>query len=67
MVDVQRVYLFGYSMGGTAGIYAAVLDQRAKMVQPQLDRDVTPADVHAAVEQAKKVYGLYGATDRLAL
>jgi pimeloyl-ACP methyl ester carboxylesterase len=130
MVDAQRVYLFGYSLGGTVGIYTAALDQRVKgvvaicgftpmrsdtadrgtggvaryslergliprlgffvghesqipydfhdllgaiaprpalVVQPQLDRDATPADVHSAVEQARKVYGLYDSTDRLAL
>ncbi len=35
--------------------------------QPQLDRDAFPADVRAAVEQARKVYALYGAQDKLAL
>jgi hypothetical protein len=37
------------------------------VVQPLLDRDATPADVEAAVGQAKKVYSLYGAGDKLAL
>ena len=37
------------------------------VVEPQLDRDATPADVETAVEQAKKVYGLYGAAGKLAL
>jgi hypothetical protein len=37
------------------------------VIQPQFDRDATPADVHTAVEQAKKVYALYGAPDKLAL
>ena len=122
MVDPQRIYLFGYSIGGTLGIYTAALEPRVKglvsicgftpmrldtadrgaggvaryshqygflprlgffvgqearipydfhellgavaprpvlVVAPQLDRDSTPADVRAAVEQAKKVYALY--------
>jgi hypothetical protein len=37
------------------------------VVQPQLDRDATPADVTAAVKEAKKVYALYGASDKLDL
>jgi hypothetical protein len=36
-------------------------------MQPQLDRDATPGDVHTAVEQARKVYSLFGAPDKLAL
>lgn len=130
MVDPQRIYLFGFSMGGMAGLYAAALDSRVKgvvsicgftpmrtdtadrgtggvaryshergliprlgffvghedripydfhellgtiaprpalVIQPQLDRDATPADVHTAVEQARKVYALYGTPDKLAL
>ena len=39
----------------------------ALVVEPQLDRDATPADVHLAVEQAKRVYALYGAAPKLAL
>ncbi len=129
-VDPQRIYLFGFSMGGTVGLYTAALDSRVKgvvsiagftpmrtdtadrgtggaaryssergliprlgfftgqearipydfddllgaiaprpvlVMEPQLDRDGTPADVKTAVEQAKKVYGLYGAVDKLAL
>jgi hypothetical protein len=37
------------------------------VVQPQLDRDAAPADVKAAVEQAKKVYALYGSAAKLEL
>jgi hypothetical protein len=37
------------------------------VVEPTLDRDATPADVHAAVERARRVYGLYGASAKLAL
>ncbi len=129
-VDPQRIYLFGYSLGGTVGLYTAALDSRVKgvvsiagftpmrtdtadrgdggvaryshergliprlgffvgqesripydfpdllgaiaprpvmVMEPQLDRDGTPADVRTAVEQARKIYSLYGATDKLAL
>jgi pimeloyl-ACP methyl ester carboxylesterase len=129
-VDPERIYVFGYSMGGTVGLYTAALDSRVKAVvsiagftpmrtdtadrgtggvarysnergliprlgffigqearipydfndviaaiaprpvmvmEPQLDRDATPGDVRTAVEQAKKIYGLYGAADKLAL
>jgi len=37
------------------------------VVEPQLDRDATPADVEAAVNQAKQVYTLYGAAGKLAI
>ncbi|HKE26593.1 MAG TPA: alpha/beta fold hydrolase [Bryobacteraceae bacterium] len=130
LVDGQHIYLFGYSMGATVGLYAAALDARVAglvsisgftpmrtdtaatgtggvarysherdliprlgffvgheaqipydfdevlgliaprpllVVQPQLDRDATPADVTAAVRDAKKVYALYGAGEKLAL
>ena len=130
LVDAQRIYLFGYSLGGTVGLYTAALDPRVKgvvsvcgftpmrsdtaargtggiarysherdllprlgffvgkeaqipydfpelvgmvaprpvlVVQPQMDRDATPADVKAAVEQAKRIYTLYGASAKLEL
>ena len=130
LVDPQRIYLFGYSIGATVGIYTAALDARVQglvaicgftpmrsdtaergaggvaryshehgliprlgffvgheaqipydfdellgaiaprpvlVMQPQLDRDANVADVRAAIAQAAKVYGLYGATDKLAL
>ena len=130
LVDPQRIYLFGYSMGGTVGLYTAALDSRVKglvsicgftpmrsdtaargtggvaryshergliprlgffvghedqipydfpellgvvaprpvlVVEPQLDRDATPADVKSAVEQAKGVYALYGSGEKLEL
>jgi len=35
------------------------------VMQPQLDRDATPADVKTAVDEARKVYSLYGASDKL--
>jgi pimeloyl-ACP methyl ester carboxylesterase len=130
LVDPRRIYLFGYSLGATLGIYTAALEARvqglvavsgftpmrldtadrgaggvarysrqqdllprlgffagheakipydfhellgaiaprpALVVQPQLDRDAHPADVRAAVEEARQVYSLYGASGRLAL
>jgi pimeloyl-ACP methyl ester carboxylesterase len=130
MVDPDRIYLFGYSLGGNVAVYEAALDPRVNgvvsiagftpmrtdtpnigdggvaryaterdlipklgffighesqipydyddllamiaprpvlVVEPQLDRDATPADVEAAVKQAKQVYGLYGAQDKIAI
>jgi pimeloyl-ACP methyl ester carboxylesterase len=130
LVDAQRIYVFGYSMGGAVGLYTAALDPRVKgvvsisgftlmrtdtaergtggvarysherdliprlgffvgkesqipydfhellaviaprpalVVQPQLDRDATPADVRTAVQQAKQVYQLYNASASLEL
>ena len=130
LVDAQHIYLFGYSMGGTVGIYTAALDPRVKgtvsicgftpmrsdtaargtggiarysherpliprlgffvghesqipydfsellgivaprpvlVVQPQLDRDATPADVKTAVEQAQHIYSLYDSASKLEL
>jgi pimeloyl-ACP methyl ester carboxylesterase len=32
LVDPQRIYLFGYSMGGMIGLYTAALDERVKGV-----------------------------------
>ena len=37
------------------------------IVAPQLDRDAVPKDVEDAVSQAKQVYSLYGAGDKLGL
>lgn len=130
VVDAQHIYLFGYSLGGTVGLYTAALDERVKgvvsisgftpmrtdtasvgdggiarysqergliprlgffighesqipydfddmiaaiaprpvlVVQPELDRDASPAQVRQAVERAAKVYTLYGASGKLAL
>lgn len=129
-VDPQRIYLYGYSLGGTVAIYTAALDARVKgivsvagftpmrtdtaatgtggvarysnihdflprlgffvghesqipydfsdlvamiaprpvlIVQPLLDREATPADVSAAVDQARKIYSLYDNGGKLAL
>jgi pimeloyl-ACP methyl ester carboxylesterase len=37
------------------------------VVQPLLDRDATLADVEGAIAQAKQVYSLYGAGDKIAI
>jgi pimeloyl-ACP methyl ester carboxylesterase len=37
------------------------------IVQPSMDRDATPADVRAAVEQARKAYAAQDSADKLAL
>jgi dienelactone hydrolase len=129
-VDPDRIYLYGYSMGGMVAIHTAALDSRVKgvvsicgftpvrtdtsdrgtgglarysidlpllprlgfftghesklpydyneliaaiaprpvyVLAPQLDRDANPADIRAAVEQAKKIYSLYRAADKLML
>jgi pimeloyl-ACP methyl ester carboxylesterase len=130
VVDPNRIYLYGYSMGGIVAMHTAALDPRVKGVvsicgftpmrtdtkdkgtgglarysidlpllprlgffignesrlpydyreliatvaprplyvcQPQLDRDANPGDVHTAVDQAKKVFSLYNASDKLVL
>jgi pimeloyl-ACP methyl ester carboxylesterase len=130
MCDANRVYLYGYSMGGMVALHAAALDPRVKGVvsicgftpmrtdtvatgtggiarwsidlplipklgffvghesqlpydyneliasiaprpvyiaAPQFDRDANSADVHAAVEQSRKIFNLYNASDKLML
>jgi len=130
LVDDERIYIFGYCLGGMVALYAAALDNRVRglvsscgftpmrtdtlnkgtggvarycyqqgliprlgffvgqerripydfhevmgaiaprpllVVEPLLDRDGDPADVRLAVEEAKKVYGLYSATENLVL
>jgi hypothetical protein len=48
-------------------LLAAIAPRPVLIMQPQLDRDATPADVHAAAEQARKIYSLYGAPGKLEL
>lgn len=48
-------------------LLAAIAPRRVLVVQPSMDRDAHPADVRAAVEQARKVYTLYNASQNLAL
>ncbi|HVS51057.1 MAG TPA: alpha/beta fold hydrolase [Opitutaceae bacterium] len=130
VVDPERIYLLGYTLGGAVALHTAALDPRVKgvvsicgftplrtdtpahgtiglarfsherplaprlgffigreteapydydaliatiaprpvlIVQPQQDRDAVPGDVHAAVEQARKIYSLLGAPAKLGL
>ena len=46
-------------------LLAAIAPRPVMVVAPQLDRDATAADVHGAVEKARKVYGLYKAEEKL--
>jgi pimeloyl-ACP methyl ester carboxylesterase len=48
-------------------LIAAVAPRPVYVVQPQLDRDADVADVRAAVEQARRIYSLYKASDKLML
>jgi cephalosporin-C deacetylase-like acetyl esterase len=48
-------------------LIAALAPRPVYVLSPQFDRDATPADVKLAVEQAKKVYGLYNAADKVLL
>ena len=130
LIDPKRMYMFGYSVGGTVGLYASALDPRvaglvsisgftpmrtdtpdrgtggiaryshergliprlgffvgheaqipydfddliasiaprpAMIVEPQLDRDGNPADVHAAIDKARTAYVRQGASASLVL
>ncbi len=49
------------------GLLAMIAPRPVLVIEPQLDRDATPSDVHQAVDQARKVYALYGAGDKLRL
>jgi dienelactone hydrolase len=46
---------------------AAIAPRPVYVLQPQLDRDVNPADVHSAVESARGVYTLYNSAGSLQL
>ena len=48
-------------------LIATIAPRPLLVVQPRWDRDAAPADVRAAVEQARKVYTLYGASAKLAI
>ncbi len=130
LVDPQRISIFGFSLGGTVGLYTAALDSRVNglvsisgftpmrtdtadrgtggvaryshergliprlgffvgheaqipfdfdeliasiaprpviIVEPQLDRDGTPADVRAAIDRARKAYVAQNASANLTL
>jgi hypothetical protein len=47
-------------------LIATIAPRPVLVVGPQLDRDATPADVHSAVNVAKRIYDLYGAAEKLA-
>ena len=130
MVNADKIYLYGYSMGGMVALYTAAMDPRVKgavslcgftpmrtdtadrgtggiarysltlplvpklgffvgnesklpydyndlmaaiaprpvyVMEPTLDRDANPEDVHVAVAEARKVFSLYNASDKLML
>ena len=130
LVDPEKIFLYGYSMGGSLALHTAALEPRVKgvvsicgftpmrtdtlgagagglqrycqdrellprtgffigqeakvpydydeliaaiaprpvyIVSPRFDRDATPADVRAAVESSRNVFGLYHAADKLKL
>ena len=48
-------------------VIGAIAPRPLLVVQPALDRDANPADVHGAIDEARKVYALYGAADKLEL
>jgi dienelactone hydrolase len=50
-------------------LLAAVAPRPVLVVQPSMDRDATPADVRAAVENARRIYALHGtgAAEQLSL
>ncbi|HVW07233.1 MAG TPA: alpha/beta fold hydrolase [Bryobacteraceae bacterium] len=48
-------------------LIATIAPRATLIVEPQLDRDGTPADVHTAVDQARKIYELQNAGNNLAL
>jgi dienelactone hydrolase len=48
-------------------LLAAIAPRPVLVVQPSMDRDATPAEVRAAVEEARNTYAAQGAADKLAL
>jgi hypothetical protein len=48
-------------------LIATIAPRPVYVLAPRMDRDANPADVRAAVEQAKGIYTLYNAADELAL
>lgn len=48
-------------------LIATIAPRSVMIVQPTMDRGASPADVHAAVERARKVFSLYGAETKLGL
>jgi cephalosporin-C deacetylase-like acetyl esterase len=48
-------------------LIAAIAPRPVYVLSPQFDRDATPADVKLAIEQARKIYGLYNAAGNVML
>ncbi len=48
-------------------LLAAIAPRPVLVVQPSMDRDATPADVHAAVDRARAAYALRDAATKLGL
>jgi dienelactone hydrolase len=48
-------------------LLAMIAPRPVLVVQPELDRDATPEDVEGAMRQARQVYSLYGAQNRLTI
>jgi pimeloyl-ACP methyl ester carboxylesterase len=48
-------------------LMATVAPRPVYVMEPQFDREATPADVHAAVDRARNVFTMYGASDKLML
>jgi pimeloyl-ACP methyl ester carboxylesterase len=48
-------------------LIAAIAPRPVYVLSAQLDRDTNPDEVRLAVDQAKKVYGLYNAADKIML
>ncbi|MGA2443719.1 MAG: hypothetical protein ABSH08_22420, partial [Tepidisphaeraceae bacterium] len=73
-IERQLIPRLGFFIGHESKIpydYADLLGIIAPrpvlVVQPQLDRDATPADVRDAVTSARKIYAAQNAVDNLAL
>jgi dienelactone hydrolase len=72
--DLPLAPRLGFFVGNEARVpydydelIASIAPRPVVICQPQLDRDATPADVHAAVEAARKIYTLHNAADKLLL
>ena len=48
-------------------LLAMIAPRPVLVVQPLLDRDATPEDVETAMRQARQVYSLYGAQNKLGM
>src|SRR5262249_37146603 len=48
-------------------LIGAIAPRPVYVYAPQLDRDANPAEIHAAVDRARKVYDFYEASDKLQL